>query len=273
MEQQFTSQTVSSADGTTIGYHVTGRGPALLLIHGGFRHGMHYKRLADSLSDQFTVYLMDRRGRASSGPQGIGYSLSKECEDAIAIAKKHDIRLVFGHSYGGLVAMNVGLQYDFEKLAVYEPPIFISGTFPLQWLPRFKHQLEKRDIIGATITFIKGVKMADPLTYIPNFLLRPLFRMIMKKNGLQETEQLLSQLPGEMKVVNGFNTIEHYQSLQTSVLLLLGGKSPSYFDQPMKNLENILPHVQVQRLPDQGHNAPDEDAPEEVGRLLRNYFC
>ena len=62
---------VSSADGTTIGYLRVGQGPAVVILHGSNESARSHTQLALALADAFTVYLPDRRGRggpARTGP-------------------------------------------------------------------------------------------------------------------------------------------------------------------------------------------------------------
>jgi pimeloyl-ACP methyl ester carboxylesterase len=66
----YSSGSVTSADGTRIGYRQVGRGPGLVLVHGGGQAAQNLMQLAWSLSDEFTVCVPDRRGRGSSGPPG-----------------------------------------------------------------------------------------------------------------------------------------------------------------------------------------------------------
>jgi pimeloyl-ACP methyl ester carboxylesterase len=61
--------TLSSADGTAIGYEQTGAGPAVVLVDGAMCHraGGPMRPLAAALAGDFTVYTYDRRGRGASG--------------------------------------------------------------------------------------------------------------------------------------------------------------------------------------------------------------
>ncbi len=63
-----TTGSVSSADGTTIGYLQVGHGPAVVILHGSNESARSHTQLALALADAFTVYLPDRRGRGQSGP-------------------------------------------------------------------------------------------------------------------------------------------------------------------------------------------------------------
>ena len=78
--------TVTSADGTSIGYDRTGSGPALVLVDGAFcsRQFGPMPDLAPLLATSFTVYTYDRRGRGESGDTK-PYAPEREIEDIAAL--------------------------------------------------------------------------------------------------------------------------------------------------------------------------------------------
>ena len=86
----YTKSSVTSNDGTIIGYRQMGSGPGLIIMHGGISSSQYFMKLAMALSDDFTVYIPDRRGRGLSGPFGDNYSLQREVEDLEALIKKTD---------------------------------------------------------------------------------------------------------------------------------------------------------------------------------------
>jgi pimeloyl-ACP methyl ester carboxylesterase len=55
-----TSGRVTSRDGTPIGYLRTGRGPAVVILHGSMESARSHTLLARALAGDFTVYLPDR---------------------------------------------------------------------------------------------------------------------------------------------------------------------------------------------------------------------
>jgi alpha-beta hydrolase superfamily lysophospholipase len=77
--------TVSSADGTTIGYPRFGSEPGL--VHGSMRGAQDHTEFASRLADTSTVYVIDRRGRGRSGPQGADYGFQRVSEDFAAIMR------------------------------------------------------------------------------------------------------------------------------------------------------------------------------------------
>ena len=76
-----TTGSVVSADGTRIGYRRLGRGPSVILLHGGVNASQQMIKLGRALADAFTVCLPDRRGRGMSGAFGSAYGIQREDED------------------------------------------------------------------------------------------------------------------------------------------------------------------------------------------------
>ena len=113
---QYTTGSVTSADGTTIGHRQNGSGPGAILLGGGYLAAQHYMQLAGALSGAFTVYVPDRRGRGLSGPHGDRYCMARECEDVDALLTKTSAHFVSGHSSGGLIALQAALTLLSAKL-------------------------------------------------------------------------------------------------------------------------------------------------------------
>ena len=81
----FTTHHTTSQDGTVIGFRQIGSGPGLIICHGGGRISQNYEKLAMELSDTFTVYIPDRRGRGLSGPEGRDYNMEKATDDLVKV--------------------------------------------------------------------------------------------------------------------------------------------------------------------------------------------
>src|SRR5579871_4182937 len=97
---------VRSTDGVEISVQKSGSGPALLLVHGALLNSaMTWFAVLPKLAEQFTVYAMDRRGRALSG-DGKEYSIALEVDDVASVISKigHPV-IVLSHSYGALVTL------------------------------------------------------------------------------------------------------------------------------------------------------------------------
>ena len=77
-----------SGDGTRIGYRQMGKGPGLVLLHGALQSSRSFTSLGAALSDAFTIYIPDRRGRGLSGPFTDNHSMRTETEDLEALLDK-----------------------------------------------------------------------------------------------------------------------------------------------------------------------------------------
>jgi len=76
---------VHSEDGTVIAYHSLGQGPGLVVVGGVLFEGSDYMPLANALSGAFEVHVLERRGRAGSGPMQPDHDLDDECADLAAV--------------------------------------------------------------------------------------------------------------------------------------------------------------------------------------------
>src|SRR5258708_23683336 len=83
-----TSGSVTSADGTTIGYRQLGHGPGVVLLHGTASSGYNHIQLAEALADAFTVYVPDRRTLGLSGSHTTHSTTPKVVEDVGPLLSK-----------------------------------------------------------------------------------------------------------------------------------------------------------------------------------------
>jgi pimeloyl-ACP methyl ester carboxylesterase len=126
---------IRSDDGTVIAYHSVGDGPGLVVVGGVLSAGDDYMALAGALAGEFEVHVMERRGRPGSGPQRQGHSLDDECADLAAVARTTASAAVFGHSFGGLVALEMARRQPiFDEVFVYEPGVPLRGQLRAGWL-------------------------------------------------------------------------------------------------------------------------------------------
>src|ERR1043165_6426539 len=259
---QFCVDQVTSADGTTIGYRQIGSGPGLVIEHGGARASQHYLRLAELLSDSYTVYLPDRRGRGLSGPKGENYSIEKEIDDIRAILQKTHARMLFGHSGGGFMALEAAVALPIEKLALYEPAISIDGSFDFSWIDPMQKAFVRNDGAAAFVIFAKGLHL-HWMTELPFWFWYPLAKLMLRDTEGQEMVSLLPTIVWEAREVQRLDsTYPRYRTISADTLLLYGSKSPAYLRNILPVLAKTIPHAEQIELSGLNHNAPDQDAPE-----------
>ena len=115
-----------SADGTEIAYRESGSGPPLVFVHGSATSGADGSSLAPVLRKQFTMVMVDRRGRGRSA-DGSMYGMEREAEDILAVLEATGAEMLVGHSYGALCSMLAAARTDrLRRLVLYEPPIAVQ---------------------------------------------------------------------------------------------------------------------------------------------------
>ncbi|HEV2412207.1 MAG TPA: alpha/beta hydrolase [Candidatus Saccharimonadales bacterium] len=280
---------VASADGTKIGYYTYGSGPGIVLIQGAAGTAYHFYELAEALSDSFTVHLPDRRGRGLS-PRSYSddYTIQRDIEDLDAVLKKTGAHFVYGLSSGGIIALQATLKLPaIQKLAVYEPAIFVNGL-PLKALTRFDKQMAKGKLASAMVTAMKAAQMGPPiLRYIPNWLLAATVQLLMNqeaKKGSGEyppTKELALAMPYDFTVVRSVNDkIQFYKSINRPVLLLGGSRSPAYLKAGLNKLKRIIPKAEYVELIGSDHASSwnydrrrnPNGNPRLVAEKLREFF-
>ena len=276
----FITGAVTSADGTQIGYCKLGKGPAIIIVHGGMQYWKPYIKLAATLSESFTVYIPDRRGRGMSGPAGPEYSIEKECQDIATLVDKSGASYLFGHSSGALIALQAASELSsIHKIALFEPPLSSNGSVPTAWLPKFEKEIAEGKSSLALITATQGIELMPKDFPIPPTVIAFFFKIAF---WLEKQEPRPLEVPIEvlvptqaldMKLVKDMaDTLDHFKTLNTEVLLMGGEKSPAFLTNILKTLDQTLPHVEWIEYPDLDHSAPMSKAAERVGQDLVKFF-
>jgi pimeloyl-ACP methyl ester carboxylesterase len=273
-----TRSTVRSTDGTPIAYASLGTGRGVIVVGGALRTSRDYLPLARELAKSFAVHVMDRRGRGASGPQGAGYGIDKEFVDLLAVQAATGATAVFGHSFGGLVALETARRAAvFSQVAVYEPGVSVDGSLPVGWMPRYRELLAAGDTRGAFASMVRQSGFGpSALAKMPLWYLRLILRLVIRRRQWQEMEPLLEANLAENEQVERLDegTVERYSSITARVLLLGGGKSPPFITTELfDSLQRTIPDSVAEILDGLGHTAPDEKAPEVVAERVRAYFC
>jgi pimeloyl-ACP methyl ester carboxylesterase len=120
--------TLTSTDGTTIGYERSGSGPAIVFVVGAFNDRNTLAPLAAELAGDFTVVTYDRRARGDSGDTK-PWSIEREVEDLDAlIAEVGGSAHVFGFSSGAILGLTAAARGSaIPRLVCYEPPYPFGG--------------------------------------------------------------------------------------------------------------------------------------------------
>src|SRR5918998_6785823 len=146
--------TVSTGDlievnGAKIYHEVRGSGPSVLFIAGATGDGDHFRRVAETLSDEFTVVTYDRRANSRS-PRPDGWesaSTEEQSDDAAALIEALDIApaAVFGNSGGAIIGLDLIIRHpDLLRGAIlHDPAMFSVLSSPEDVMEPIQRAVEK----------------------------------------------------------------------------------------------------------------------------------
>jgi pimeloyl-ACP methyl ester carboxylesterase len=103
----------ASVGGIRMYYEVHGRGPALLLLHGGTGDGTQFAKQVPAFRRDYRVIVPDLRaqGRTTDGPGPLHYHVM--AEDVVALLDRLHVRQcdLMGWSDGGIVALDIAVNH------------------------------------------------------------------------------------------------------------------------------------------------------------------
>ncbi|OZJ06067.1 hypothetical protein BZG36_01084 [Bifiguratus adelaidae] len=285
-ESNYTTHTVTSQDGTVIGYRKLGQGPGVVVLHGAFESAESHMELAETLMGTYTVYLPDRRGRAMSGPYNAKYSPQQDVEDMEAILSATGAHYAFGVSSGAVVWLAAARTLTaIHKMVLYEPALSINGSFDFcPGLKKYNDQMEQGNVAAAMVAAMKGAQLGPRILYImPEWLVVWLTdRMLRgeKRHATQDQitmEELapLFHYDGQLITEMG-EQIDSLKAIQAETLLLSGSASPTYLKTAIDGLKSILPHADCLEFQGLDHSASGNTnrggKPAVVAAELRRFF-
>jgi pimeloyl-ACP methyl ester carboxylesterase len=263
-----------SADGTEIAGRVRGRGPALVLVHGGIGNGdVAWEALLPHLTDRFTCYLPSTRGRGLSSDNP-DHSPARLEEDVTAFVDSigEPVCLV---GWSGSWAWVLGAAVrsaSVAAVAVYEPAVV--SVMRDDDLDRTSATIEQVGIAAADGRLVDAVRaFAAWICTDPEIA------------ALEETdfyERWAGCVPAMLQFVQEDASYEGPRStdpealgMVTAPVLLLRGQQTAlgtWFADATRHIAQHVSDPHVRELPGVGHFAPLL-APDRVARELIPFFA
>jgi pimeloyl-ACP methyl ester carboxylesterase len=253
----------TSSDGTTIGWRQLGTGPAIVVTHGAISTGEPWLPVAHALADEYTMLLVDRRGRGLSG-DAEDYDLSTEVADLEAVlAAAGPGAALLGHSYGGITACAaVAAGADVSGLVLYEPPLPVNGPVTGGSLPALAATIAAGDHERA-LTIMLSDMVRVPDADVAALRQTPMWAGMVA---------LVPTLERELQVIDGLvGGLDPFTTIRQRTLLLLGTETAQHHVDATRFLAGHLPGATVVELPGQEHFA-NVTAPAVVADAVRSFL-
>jgi pimeloyl-ACP methyl ester carboxylesterase len=245
--------TVNSKDGVEISMQKAGSGPPLLLIHGALLNGsLSWGAVLGKLGERFTVYAMDRRGRAPSG-DAKEYSISKEADDIAAVVDAiGGPVVVLAHSYGALATLEaLNRLKTISHLMLYEPPVALRPV-ESDAVANMERALAAKDYAELVTAFLRD-QIRVPPDNIARMKSSPIWPIVL---------DISPTLPRESRTVNTHGlSHERLANWKAPTTVLLGSVTAGMLKDAAFFVRDIIPGCRMVVLEGQGHGAM-LDAPD-----------
>jgi pimeloyl-ACP methyl ester carboxylesterase len=255
---------VEAPDGVRLAVEVSGSGPPLVMVHGAGSARWGFDLVRPLLEPHFSVWAVDRRGRGDSGDgDRDGYAVELEFQDVAEVVRAAgDGAMLFGHSYGGLVAAGAAGRLDgLARLALYEPPM--GGVLPDEaWQERFEADLAAGVPGAAVRRFLHDVggyshAEIDMMEGTPAW-----------EGRLAAAPTVRRELVAERALATGALGLDR---LDLACLLLVGTESPEWARRSTEAFAAAIPGVEVRTLEGHGHGAA-VSGPELLAAELERFL-
>lgn len=262
-------QTITSKDGTKIAYDVAGNGPALILVGGMFEYrafesDTSFLAIFPQLTEQFTVYHYDRRGRGDSGDTQ-PYAVQREIEDIDALI---DVAgrsaYLSGISSGAALAFEAALALGgkVKKLAMYDPPYNDDADARQSWRA-FQGELKTTLAAGKKAEAVElfMLQTGMPAEHLEGMRQIPIWPAL---EAVAPTIAYDAAAVGEEAAV----PVEKAKRLNIPVLVMNGSESYPFMVEAGQTLSKTFPNVTYQVLEGQKH----EVEPQAIAPALIAFF-
>jgi pimeloyl-ACP methyl ester carboxylesterase len=215
---------------------------------------MTWRFLVPLLSEEHTVVTYDRRGRGAS-TDASEYGLDREVDDVKSVLDAVEGKpVVFGHSFGGLVALETVRSAEVDSLVLYEPALLTD------------RHAESHDVVALMEELIQdGDERRAVETY---------FR---RAGGMTDPDEELLERGVSMvdTILRECRVVEEYRLDGTEVpvptLLLKGEDGPQHLRDSVHRLHEYIERSRLVELEGVGHAgvvSDPEQVAEEVGAFV-----
>jgi pimeloyl-ACP methyl ester carboxylesterase len=248
--------------------HRQGRGPDLVLFHGGMGSWKHWVRNVEPLAARFTVHALDHPSYGASAP------VARETTGPAYLDLVHELLVqmlpgqaplrLAGFSFGGAIAANLARRLGprVTHLALVSPGGFPSRRFGERPIRSYKEAGDDEQLFREICRHNLLVNMlSDPASVTED-------AVDIQADGVRRTRF------DSRKVSGGGTLLGDLASLTCRLRLLWGEGDDSPFrpaDLLIGEIRQAVGTLDVHRIPRAGHWSAYENA-AEVNRLLLEFF-
>jgi pimeloyl-ACP methyl ester carboxylesterase len=249
---------VSGGSWVTVDVYGEPDAPGLVVVPGAMSDARAWRHVAAAVRAWPSVAVVNRRGRAPSGPLTGAYALRTEVEDlGVVLDEFAGTRALFGWSYGGLIALLLAGERPLRHVIAYEP---VVRPFAEHALPDLKAAAEAEDW-DTTIELVNRK--------ISGFDAAHVEALRADRRAWSVLREVSRAAYAELAALNAAPPPEEMAGRADRVDLVLGelneGTGP--YGTSFDDVRRRIAHADVHLLPGQGHMAHLQ-APQQLAGLL-----
>lgn len=254
-------QTVHADDGTRIEYETHGEGPPLVLLYGGGGRRF-WDPILPAFTDDYTVVVPDRRVHdADASTEGY---IQREVSDVEAVIEAVDGEpILFGHSFGGLKAIEAARVAAVRAAIAYEPA-YLVGEYREQadLAARMQERLDAGEPREAAKRHLKEVIHGGDVEDFDAWL-----------DAWEGWPEAAATVEQDVLMDRALERHELADPLDTDApaLLLAGSDGPSHLRDSVRTVHDRLGHSRFVEFDGLGHLGPVE-GPERVIAAVQSFL-
>lgn len=260
-------QSIHATDGTPLTYDRHGSGQSICLLHGGMAPPAYWSPVRPELENYATIVpqrpgfgtCLDEPSETGPGDvldREVGYV--RELVDGL-----EDEPILFGHSYGALVAIEAARAATVDAVVAYEPAI----------LP--EPYRTEADLAARMERLLEAGRRREAVKRYVELVLHP--------DGIDNLDAWLAEWPVwpdcvdlAEEVTRMNRAVERYRlpdrlDVDAPVLVLTGTAGPEFLRESARNVHDALPHSRFVEFDGLGHGGPAR-APRRVVSAVESFF-
>ena len=282
-------------DGCRIHYVTRGEGKPIVLMHGFPQFWFLWRRQLEDLGTDHAVHALDMRGyNLSDKPQDVeAYRMRHLLGDLKGLVEELGIApfTLVGHDWGGIVSWAFALKYP----ELLERFVIIDSPPPFTWNRDLRESPKQREAVNYMLELSKASPEPEQMLAAGDFAMldRMLERIGSSDATLTDEERATYHeawaQPGALtgglnyyraaqmgEQVAAGGVAEEYEAkirslrIEVPTLVIWGERDPALLVGLTRGLEQWIPDLRLEILPDAGHWVPYE-RPDEVNRLIRDF--
>jgi pimeloyl-ACP methyl ester carboxylesterase len=276
-----TRENITTPDGGTLELYTTGAelasaGSGVVVVQASMVTAADYTRFAQKLSASLgrPVHTFNRRGRGESSPQPEDYTLDVDIRDLHTVMKHTASTDVFGHSFGGAVALHAARTLPVERLAVYDPAVSVNHSVKADWTSEYERATAAGDDDRALAVLVRGLETGGAFSSRMPLSMLTLANKLTSGTpiGKQQRDLMKTGVREIKAIIAADMPAEPFLALPLETLIIVGEKSPAYFGIACGQIHDVLSGSSYTILTGAGHDGVNR-APDKLIAELSEFFA